>query len=304
MNNIIFGPVTSRRFGKSLGIDLSPSKKQCNFDCLYCELEGSKPVNSMDDAVDVELVIAELKKALVRYKDIDVITITANGEPTLYPCLDRLVDEINLIKQSHKLLILSNSANITKKNIRQTLSKIDIVKLSLDCISPECFRKIDRPLKSIDINDIVNALKEFRKTYKGSLIIEILVVKGINDKSVEFEKLNKILQEIKPDRIDVGTIDRPPAYRVEGVSMGRLKELSAILEGLHVSIAYKKDYKGKKLDFSEKEILNLLKKRPQSFSDIESMFSDKSKNILESLYQSGVVTIKEVAGVKFYGTGG
>ena len=260
MSEIIFGPVNSRRFGKSLGIDLSPSFKQCNFDCVYCELKGAKTVDKMQDVVSVIDVIDALKMALKKHKDLDVITITANGEPTLYPYLDELILEINRIKQENRLLILSNGANIVDKNIARALSKIDIVKLSLDCASKKCFKKIDRPYSNIDLDEVIESMKSFSRDYKGSLVIEILVVKGINDKDEEFEKLNTILNEIKPDRVDISTIDRPPAYSVQRVETSKLKELSEKLENLHVSIAYRKDYEGKKESFSEAGILNLISK--------------------------------------------
>lgn len=92
----IFGPINSRRFGSSLGIDLSPALKQCNFDCLYCELAPSATTDKQIEVIEVSTIINELKTHL--NDKIDVITLTANGEPTLYPYLDELIDEINKIK--------------------------------------------------------------------------------------------------------------------------------------------------------------------------------------------------------------
>ncbi len=300
MSEIIFGPVNSRRFGKSLGIDLSPSFKQCNFDCVYCELKGAKTVDKMQDVVSVIDVIDALKMALKKHKDLDVITITANGEPTLYPYLDELILEINRIKQENRLLILSNGANIVDKNIARALSKIDIIKLSLDCASKKCFKKIDRPYSNIDLDEVIESMKSFSRDYKGSLVIEILVVKGINDKDEEFEKLNTILNEIKPDRVDISTIDRPPAYSVQRVETSKLKELSEKLENLHVSIAYRKDYEGKKESFSEAGILNLISKRPQSESDIKLYFDDDSKIKFKNMLKKGIIKEEVIAGTKFF----
>ncbi len=300
MSEIIFGPVNSRRFGKSLGIDLSPALKQCNFDCVYCELKGAKPIKEMQEIVSVDEVITALKTALKKHSDIDVITITANGEPTLYPYLDELIDEINKIKENHKLLILSNGANIVNQNIQKSLAKIDIVKLSLDCVSQKCFKKIDRAYSDIDIEKIIESMKSFRKIYKGSLVVEVLVVEGINDKDEEFEKLNLVLNEIKPDRVDISTIDRPPAYRVKRVSMERLEELSLKIKNLHVSLAYRKEYQGKKENFSEDEILNLIAKRPQSQQDIELGFDDESKTRFKKLLKKDLIHKEEIAGSLFY----
>ena len=302
MSNIIFGPITSRRFGQSLGIDLSPSSKQCNFDCLYCELKGAKTVNKATNTPTVKEVIAALEMALPTQKNLDVITLTANGEPTLYPDLDTLVDGILKIQNRPKLLILSNGSTINDETIRATLSKIDIVKLSLDCVSPKCFKKIDRAHSGIEISQIVEGMKKFRKLYTGELVIEILVVEGLNDTEEEFKALHKALQEIKPDRIDVGTIDRPPAYDVKGVSIERLIELSNLLEGLHVNIAYKKNYIPQKRHFSQEEILELLDRRPQSFEDIALCFDEQSLESLNHLVTEKRLYIKNIAGVDFYTT--
>ncbi|NOX16217.1 MAG: radical SAM protein [Epsilonproteobacteria bacterium] len=302
MSEVIFGPVNSRRFGKSLGIDLSPALKQCNFDCVYCELKGAKPVNKMQEIVSVQKVIDSLKSALIKHNDIDVITLTANGEPTLYPYLDELVREINKIKQNYKLLILSNGASIVDVNIQKTLANIDIVKLSLDCASAKCFKKIDRPYNDINIDNIIDSMKKFSKYYKGSLIIEVLVVEGINDKDEEFEKLNLVLNDIKPIRVDISTIDRPPAYKVKQVSMERLEELSYKIKSLCVSVAYRKDYKGIKNSFNKDEILNLISKRPQSIDDINMSFDDETKVRFKKILEEKKIVENKIAGIRFYTT--
>jgi len=141
MSNIIFGPIHSRRFGKSLGVDLSPGKKQCNFDCLYCELDPAKTMGTQDEVLSVETIITAIKKGLSEHQDIDFLTITANGEPTMYPHLSELIDEINKIKGKTKVLILSNAASIDDPKVQDALLKLDEVKLSLDCATQKCLLK-------------------------------------------------------------------------------------------------------------------------------------------------------------------
>jgi len=300
MSQLVFGPITSRRFGQSLGIDLSPNIKQCNFDCVYCELKGAKPVDSIQNPPLVKEVVNSVKEALQKYKQIDVITMTANGEPTLYPHLKELVQELHKIKSNSKLLILSNGATVTCKQTREILKEIDIVKLSLDCASERCFKKIDRPLKGLHVKDIIEGIKEFRKIYDKELVIEILVVAGINDKQSEFEALREVLNEIKPDRIDISTVDRPPAYDVKSVNILRLKELASILHGLPISLAYKRDYSEEKRDFTKDEIINMIDKRPQSFEDVKVSFSDSSIKLIKELISDKILQVKCVAGVNFY----
>ena len=294
-----FGPVNSRRFGISLGIDLSPENKSCNFDCVYCELKGAKPVSFIANPPKVKDIVFEVKEALKKFKDIDVITITSNGEPTLYDKLDSLVDELNKIKGDKKLLILSNSSTICDKKIQKILTKIDIVKLSLDCATQKCFKKIDRPIKGIEIEKLYNCMVNFSKIFPHQLVIEVLLVKGINDNEDEIKKINEILQLIKPNRVDIGTIDRPPAYKVEPVEQDRIIELSKYFTDLPLSVIYK-NKPSKKEDFSKDEILRLLAHRPQSSFDIENFFSDDSKSILKKLVKSGIVIKNDIAGVIFY----
>jgi wyosine [tRNA(Phe)-imidazoG37] synthetase (radical SAM superfamily) len=295
----VFGPVNSRRFGMSLGIDLSPDSKSCNFDCVYCELKGAKPVSNISNPPKVSNIIEDVEQSLKIHTDIDVITITSNGEPTLYDDLDLLVDELNRIKQNRKILILSNGSTICDLSIRKTLKKIDIVKLSLDCVTQKCFKKIDRPLKGIEIDDLIKCMTTFSKEFDKDLIIEVLAVKGINDNEDEFNKLNKVLNEIKPKRVDIGTIDRPPAYKVKPVGGEHLSKLSKVITNIPVSLIYKNVPKNKE-DFTQEEILGLLSRRPQSQFDIDNFFNDKSKNIIEDLLKSKIIEKRDIAGVKFY----
>ncbi len=298
-NSIIFGPIPSRRFGISLGIDLSPSKKQCNFDCLYCELEASKTVEKMDTYPSVDDVVKAIKESFLKHPKIDVITITCNGEPTLYPKLDELVDEINKIKGDTKTLILSNGSTIYKEEVYKTLLKIDTVKLSLDCVSEKCFKKLDRQNKSVQIDKIVPAMSEFSKETKNNLVLEVLFVKDLNDKEEELELLYKSILLINPKRVDVGTIDRPPAYEVKPVSYEFLEYVANKFQNINVNIVHKNRPKSIQ-SFCEKEIISMLKRRPLTKEDINNMFDNDSKMILEELLNKEIISTVNSSGVEFF----
>ena len=298
-NSIIFGPIPSRRFGISLGIDLSPAKKQCNFDCLYCELEGAKTVDKMDEYPSVKDIIKEINNSFKIHPVIDVLTLTCNGEPTLYPKLNELIDEINKIKGSTKTLILSNGSTIYKEDIFNTLLKIDIVKLSLDCVSEKCFKKLDRVNSSVETQKIVPSMIEFSKKTQKDLVLEILFVKDLNDKDEEISLLHEALIQINPTRVDIGTIDRPPAYDVKPVSYEFLQSVANKFININVNIVYKNRPKSIQ-SFSLNEITSMLKRRPLTREDIENMFDIESKNILDSLIKDEIVTIINSSGVDFY----
>ena len=301
MSNIIFGPIHSRRFGKSLGVDLSPGKKQCNFDCLYCELDPAKTMDAYDDVVSVDEITTALKEVLKEHGDIDFITLTANGEPTLYPHLSKLIDEINTFKESIKTLILTNAATIDDEKTQEALFKLDEVKLSLDCATQKCLHKLDRSHSGINVENIKAGMLAFKSKYNGPLIIEILIVKTLNDSKEEISKLNEYLLKLQPTRIDIGTIDRPPAFDVKPVTYEELLEISHRFDSsLPVYIASRKKADISASAYSDEEILETLSKRPLTKEDIETLFDKYSQNRVQNLLRKEKIKIVSTNGVEFY----
>lgn len=301
MSLYIFGPIHSRRFGSSLGIDLSPVEKRCNFDCLYCELAPKEAMLSSDAIFSVDDVVSELKEALLNHPDIDVITLTANGEPTMYQAFDELIEAIQALPHKAKLLVLSNAALIDDKNMQKSLAKIESVKLSLDAVTPEIFKKIDRPHDSIKIENIKSGILEFSKNYKGELIIEILFVAGINDTPEEIANLNQYLVQLKPLRIDIGTVDRPPAYGVSAISNERLDEIAKLFDkSLCIAVSHRKVQEIAQSRYTEEEILLTLDKRPLTPTDISLLFDFSSQEALNTLLKEEKVLLVNENSEQFY----
>ncbi|ECL2265697.1 radical SAM protein [Campylobacter jejuni] len=296
---ILFGPVSSRRFGRSLGIDLSPSKKQCNFDCVYCELDPKKAQEKQDEIISIDKIISEVKVVLEKNVEFDFLTLTANGEPSLYPHLNELILSLRSIAKDKKLLILSNGTAVLDEDKFNALLKLDVVKFSLDSAVAKTFYRIDRALKNIDLEKMIEKMADFRARFNGDLIMEILVVKDLNDNEEEFKALNQALKKIMPSRVDLSTIDRPPAYAVKKVSEEKLLELSKLIDSTPVLLA-KRHYEGEKLSFNEEELLKMLHLRSQSEIDIEAKFDEQSKTLLNQLIKEKKVKILDLAGVKFY----
>ncbi|EAI7829753.1 radical SAM protein [Campylobacter jejuni] len=296
---ILFGPVSSRRFGRSLGIDLSPSKKQCNFDCVYCELDPKKAQEKQDEIISIDKIISEVKVMLEKNVKFDFLTLTANGEPSLYPYLNELILSLRSIAKDKKLLILSNGTAVLDEDKFNALLKLDVVKFSLDSAVAKTFYRIDRALKNIDLEKMIEKMADFRARFNGDLIMEILVVKDLNDNEEEFKALNQALKKIMPLRVDLSTIDRPPAYAVKKVSEEKLLELSKLIDSTPVLLA-KRHYEGEKLSFNEEELLKMLHLRSQSEIDIEVKFDEQSKTLLNQLIKEKKVKILDLAGVKFY----
>jgi wyosine [tRNA(Phe)-imidazoG37] synthetase (radical SAM superfamily) len=258
-------------------------------------------IQTQKDITPVSNIINELKAALIVHPNIDSITLTANGEPTMYPYLDELIDEITLLKGELKTLILSNSATLNDPKVFNTLLKLDHVKLSLDAATPEVFTKIDRPHKSIHIEDIIQAIQEFSHIFQGKLFIEILFVKGLNDTPSEVTALNAALAGVVCERIDIGTIDRPPAYPVEGLSFSELFEISHHFDSsLPIHIVSRTHTTTVPSSYSREDILITLDKRPLTPDDVQALFDETSKEVLEKLLDEGKITQIERSNVLFY----
>ncbi len=167
-----------------------------------------------------------------------------------------------------------------------------MVKLSLDCASQKCLKKLDRAEKSINIDDIKRGILTFKNIFKGELIIEVLFVKGINNKDTEILKLNNFLEELNPTRVDIGSIDRPPAYGVEAIDYKQLREISLKFNPkLPITITSRKYNSISQNSYSKEQILNTLKKRPLTQDDIDILFDEKSKNIFRDLLKSKIKTL-------------
>lgn len=297
----IFGPVASRRFGTSLGIDLSPEQKQCNFDCLYCELAPAATVDTYTKVHTPDEIITELNDALQEHPNTEVITLTANGEPSLYPYLDELIQKIDRIKGDKQTLILTNSATLSDEKTYHSLLHLDQVKLSLDAVTPGVFQKIDRPHENIDLSKLVESVISFSKEFKGRLFIEVLFVKTLNDAPDEIKAINNVLEQVNCERIDLGTIDRPPAYPIEGISYDELFYISHQFNPeLPIHIASRKDVNSKPSAYNQDEIINTLDKRPLTEDDVKLLFDEASIKRLDKLVENGEITLQNISNLDFY----
>ncbi|MEA2028293.1 MAG: radical SAM protein, partial [Campylobacterota bacterium] len=169
----------------------------------------------------------------------------------------------------------------------------------VDCVTQKCLKKLDRADKGIDVEDIKSGMLAFKKEYQGELIIEILFVKGLNDKDIE--RYSEFLLALEPVRIDIGTIDRPPAYDVEALSYEELLTLAQRFDKtLPIYIASRKNITSTPSSYSSEEILNTLDKRPLSDDDIDILFDNESKKSLQELIKRQKVQKVEKNAIFFY----
>jgi len=204
----LFGPVPSRRLGVSLGIDLVPYKT-CSFDCVYCECgkTTNKTIKRIE-YVPTHEIINELKTYLDKNPELDYVTFSGAGEPTLHNGIKQIIDFLEQNYQ-YKVAVLTNASLFYDKKVRMEIKNADLVKPKLDAGSDEIFKKINRPHENLNLNKIINGLIEFRKEYYGKIYLEIFIIPNLNDTTTELEKIKDIVKKINPDKIQLNTLDRP-----------------------------------------------------------------------------------------------
>lgn len=208
----IYGPVPSRRLGYSLGVDILPFKI-CSLDCVYCQLgRTDRKTIRRRKYFDMDTILGQIQKGVDSGQRIDYITFSGSGEPTLNAFLGQLIREIKKNTEI-PVAVLTNATLFNHGSVRHALSAADLVVPSLDAASQDVFERINRPHSSLKIRHIIQGLKRFRREFSGKIWLEILFVKGINDSPAHLEKLKKAASQIKPDRIHLNTVVRPPAEK-------------------------------------------------------------------------------------------
>jgi len=225
----LVGPIISRRLGVSLGIDLIPSKT-CSFDCLYCEItKTNNKTIERKEYINADKILLELTDYLNSGKKTpDYITFSGSGEPTLNSKLGYIIKKIKKITDI-PVAVITNSSIINRKDVRDELINADLIIPSLDAVTDSVFKKIDLPHKDIKINDIIKGLIELRKEYEGQIWLEVLVLKNYNDSIEEIKKIAEVAKKIKPNKIQINTLDRAPAYSgAQRVDDNKLNEFKKI----------------------------------------------------------------------------
>ncbi len=222
----VFGPVPSRRLGFSLGVD-PVVPKTCTLDCIYCELgpTTSKTVERKP-YVPVDGILEELEARLAENPELDFVTLSGSGEPTLNSDIGKLIDGIKAMTDV-PVAVLTNGTLLTDPEVRAALARADVVAPSIDAVSREAFEKVNRPHESLDPAAIADAIVAFAREYRGRIWLEVLFVKGLNDDSGEVERIAGIIDAVKPEKVHVNTVVRPPAERhALPLSHERLQEIA------------------------------------------------------------------------------
>jgi wyosine [tRNA(Phe)-imidazoG37] synthetase (radical SAM superfamily) len=208
----VFGPVPSRRLGRSLGIDPIPLKT-CNWNCVYCQLGRTAPLtNERRHHFPHDEIVQQVKTALEAHQreGIDWVTFVGSGEPTLHIGLGWMIRQVKTFT-SIPIAVVTNGALLDRPEVREELRAADAVLLTLDAGTETLYRTINRPHPHLTFASLIEGLTAFRQVYAGKLWVEVMLVKGLNDSEETLKDLATVLRGIAPDAIHLSLPIRPPA---------------------------------------------------------------------------------------------
>jgi len=307
MYKYLFGPVPSRRLGMSLGVDLVPHKV-CSLNCIYCEC-GRTTELTLDrkEYIPYEDVVKELRHYMSHNQAPDYITFSGSGEPTLNL---RIGDVLRFIKSNYPdipVAILTNGTLFYQKQVRSELLIADVVLPSLDAASDESFRRINRPFPKLNVEEHLQGLVDFRNEFSGEIWLEILILPGLNDSDEDLQLLKEAVKKIKPDSIQLNTLDRPGT--VEDLKAASRRELQRIvdlwkMENVEIiaAVPERKEKKSYRNDI-ETAIYETISRRPCTLDDLSRILGihiNEINKYLGTLENEGKIeTVRQQRGV-FY----
>jgi len=267
----LYGPVPSRRLGRSLGIDLVPFKT-CTYDCVYCQLGRTTNKTTVRlPYVPIENVLSELKTKLATGKPPDFISLAGSGEPTLHSEIGELIGRIKKMT-TVPVAVLTNGSLLFMPEVQAALMQADLVIPSLDVGDENLFRYVNRPHEDISFEKMVNGLIEFTHNFPGEVWLEVLLLSGITGMVDEVRKIAALAEKIGAKRIQINTVYRPAAEDYAcAVPAKQLEKLALLFPG-EVDIIGTDEadsLPGAAANTADSsEILSLLSRRPCTLSDI------------------------------------
>lgn len=278
---ILFGPVPSRRYGRSLGIDLVPMKTCC-YDCLFCQL-GPTPATTCErrDYVPVPDVLRALGEWLGKGEPVDILTLCGSGEPTLHAHFGDVLRWI-ADRTGKPSLLMSNGALFADPAVRRAAALADRVKISLHFWDEASFRATVRPHPSLRLADLLEGWRAFRADYAGKLDLEFFALPGINDAPAQLDRILALAESLRPDTVTVNSAVRPPAEScvrpVPAEEMAHLRRLFATVaaERHAADSAFAEPY-------TEAALLALARRHPLTPAQFARYFAVPEATIVEAL---------------------
>ena len=208
-HDIVFGPILSRRLGRSLGID-PIMRNICCQDCIYCEAGKTEILTlKRDEYVPFDNIISELDKVLKDSPELDYITFSGLGEPTLNLKISDVIRHLKKNYPQHPVCLLTNGMLLGDPQVQQDVADVDLVIPSLDASNAEEFARINRPGSEMDFDTFITGLAHFTHIFKGKIYLELFIVPGINDSDESIARFAEIIRTMRLDKIQLNALDRP-----------------------------------------------------------------------------------------------
>ncbi len=300
----LYGPVPSRRLGRSLGVDIVPFKT-CTLDCIYCQLgKTTRHTLQRKEYVPVDDILTELKEAIDAGLEADYITIGGSGEPTLHSGIARLIAGIKKLTDI-PVALLTNGTLFYLPEVRADCAGADVILPSLDAGDEATFEKINRPYSEITFDRLVGGLCALRSEYKGKIWLEVFFIERFNTDNAQITKLAEAIQKINPDKVHLNTAVRPTAEPgVEKVPLEKLKEMARQLgPNCEVIADFVSSHCKKPADDFPQTLLSMLKRRPCSVDDICSALGigqNEAREYLAGLEKHGKIVAENKTGRTFF----
>lgn len=309
---IIYGPILSRRLGRSLGVDVirkAGTKRNCNFDCVYCQLGHVdykvKGPEDVEGVATTEEVIEGIRSFHRNIENLDYVTFSGTCEPTLNLSLGSMIREVKQITDQ-PVCVLTNSSLVDREDVRSNLAEADLVIATLVSGNEDTFRAIHRPVDGIKLDNIIKGLQAIQNMEKSPRLgIEVMLVDSrngypVNSTDEEITKLIEVLKTIGPDEIEILTVSRPPAEKfIVPVADIRLKEIAHRFDAEFGRNRVKLVLKGLRRERSsmqhenvEEEVYDLLLRRPCTLEQICASLGISSAQmtpIMEKLISSNTI---------------
>ncbi len=304
----VFGPVPSRRLGKSVGINNIPPKI-CTYSCVYCQLGRSlKMVADRQEYYDPSDLLIEAKEKITNAKTnneaIDYLAIVPDGEPTLDKNLGELIELLKPL--GFKVAVITNSTLLQRPDVREDISKADWVSVKIDTLDENTWRKIDRPHKKIVFDSMLNGIKTFSREYNGQFVTETMLIRNLNDDIENITKVAEFISKIKPSIAYLSIPTRPPAEKwVEAPEEQKINRAYQIFRDQSLTAEYLIGYEGNEFAYTgniEEDILSITSVHPMREDAVKEYLKKANSNfsIIEKMIQENKIIVSEYNDNRFY----
>lgn len=308
-SKLVFGPVPSRRLGRSIGVNNIPPKI-CSYACVYCQLGKAikMDVNRQEYYSTQEIVEAierQLDATGCTPENLDYITFVPDGEATLDINLGKTIKALK--KLPYKLAIITNSSLIARPDVQDDLQMLDLVSLKVDAVTEADWRAVDHPHRDIDFKQMLEGTLQFANTFCGKLITETMLIDGVNDASSELELIARHLKQMNPHTAYISIPTRSPAHKmVKPATEAKINEAYHIFTSHNIrNVEYLIGHEGNAFAHTGNtidDILSITAVHPMREDSVQEFLQHDGAqwSIIDNLLQNGLLLETTYGGHRFY----